>query len=209
MATNATDGSAAPAWALSDLPIVRQQMNLAKNVLTERFPQLSAHGDNRAYHALGVVAPADEEAVMGALEGIIEALDQYNRWSASEQPLTAQRYLQHCKEATDRAERLQDNKRALAECRRLLERHTGRSSRRKFLEQLEAIAHDANVAFFSLEVECLSRFACAYPGASAHKCLHSSDIIAYRNAFVCMLKDTCSCAISRALVNVKQQEQVC
>ena len=101
-------------------------MNIAKSVLSERFAQLTSHGDNRAYHALGVVAAADEDAVTGGLASIIEALDQYKQWSASEQPLTGQRYLQHCKEATDRAERLHDNKRALAECRRLLERHTGR-----------------------------------------------------------------------------------
>jgi hypothetical protein len=156
-----SSGNSAPAWAFSDLPIIRQQMNVAKTVLSERFAQLTS-GDNRAYHALGVVAAADEDAVTGGLASIIEALDQYNKWSASEQPLTAQRYLQHCKEATDRAERLQDNKRALAECRRLLERHTGRSSRRKFLEQLEAIAHDANVTFFHLEVRCMCVCACMF-----------------------------------------------
>lgn len=145
------------AWAHTDMPIVRHELAGSKSVLTQRFAQLSAPNDGRLYHGLGLVAPADEEKVMGGLAYILEALDQYSKWSATEQPLTTQRYVQHCKEASDKAERLQDNKRALAECRRLLERHTGRSSRRKFLEQLEAIARDANVTFFCLEV-CLASF---------------------------------------------------
>ena len=69
----------------------------------------------------------------------------------AEQGLTVKRYAEHCKDASEKMERLRDNKLVLADSRRFFERQTGHSSRTKFLEQLEAIARDANMTFFDFE----------------------------------------------------------
>jgi hypothetical protein len=129
------------------------QLANARALLTARFEHMAAAGDSRRYHFLGPVTVADEAAVSASLASIQEALESFATWGQGEQPATTQRYLQHCKDASNQVTRLQDNRRALSECRRLLERHTDASSRPKFLNQLEAVARDAGLSFFSMEDE--------------------------------------------------------
>jgi hypothetical protein len=137
----------------ADLPIVRHQMALVQGILDPCFKSLSEAGDARAHHRLGPVTLAEETAVLEKLSSISDALSSFGKWSQAEGSSTATRYLQHCREAAERISRLQDNKQALSSSRRLLERHLPQSSRRKFLEQLEGIAREASVPFFSLEDE--------------------------------------------------------
>jgi hypothetical protein len=146
------DGSV-QAMVQADLPIVRHQLALAQSILEPCFASLSEPGDARSYHGLGPVTLAEEAAVMEKLSCIGDALTSFAKWSQQEGPSTGARYLQHCREAADKLSRLQDNKQALSSSRRLLERHLPQSSRRKFLEQLEDIAREANVPFFVLEDE--------------------------------------------------------
>ena len=56
------------------------QLATAKNILLPRFEKLSAPGDSRALHGLGPVAPADEEAVISALDSVAESLEQFKRY---------------------------------------------------------------------------------------------------------------------------------
>ncbi|KAJ1494493.1 hypothetical protein T484DRAFT_1765646 [Baffinella frigidus] len=181
----------AKAWSMADLPIARHQLANARALLAAKFAEMAAPADARRYHGLGPVTEAEEASVESSLASIQEALDNFAVWSQAEQAATPPRYLQHCKDASDRVARLQagtptrylqdcedvsdrvarlqdnwkalaecrrllerhtiDNRKALAECRRLLERHTDASSRPKFLNQLEGVARDSGVSFFSME----------------------------------------------------------
>ena len=150
---DASSQASVQAMMHADLPIVRHQLALAQSTLEPCFSSLSEAGDARGYHSLGPVTQEKETAVMEKLSSIGDALTNFARWSQQEGPSTGARYLQHCREVADKISRLQDNKQALSSSRRLLERHLPQSSRRKFLEQLEGIAREANVPFFALEEE--------------------------------------------------------
>jgi hypothetical protein len=141
------------AMVMADVPIVRHQLAMAQSIIEPCFKSLSEPGDARGYHGLGPVSQADETLVLEKLATISDALNYFSRWCQAEGATTGVRYLQHCREAADRISRLQDNKQALSSSRRLLERHLPLSSRLKFLETLEGIARESNVAFFSLEDE--------------------------------------------------------
>jgi hypothetical protein len=64
---------------LVPLPTVKNSLSAGRGILEERFSQLSASGDIRSHHPLGVVSPADEEAVMNGIASVIEGIEHFTK----------------------------------------------------------------------------------------------------------------------------------
>lgn len=68
----------ADSW-LVPLPTVKNSLSAGRGILEERFSQLVASGDIRSHHPLGLVTPADEEAVMNGIASVIEGIEHFTK----------------------------------------------------------------------------------------------------------------------------------